>query len=1018
MDPGIPRINAEVLRKACVENRGFELPELNEVLILHYRGFRKIENLDEYHNVRSIFLECNGISKIENLEVMPHLVSLYLQSNCITRMENLDLLSNLQYLNLSHNSISEVQNLRMLSMLDTLNLAANKFEDVEKLKGLSERPTLRSVDVSSNYFEDGDALVNFWESNLPNVQCLYIHHNPCSRALKDSRRRLISRLPKLRWIDERPVTAIERAGCEAWAVGGKEAEMEAKHAHWLKEKEEKDAWCERSFQNFRRVQQAHAERAKAQKEAQARRDAARDQAQAALQETGMLNDGFVLMPERSAAAEVESVEVVETKNPEAKDDEVDAVESEAVPEVTPVEGVQEVEEEPEDAVVETVEDVGPFEWTGFKDRCLGRLVAEHRYNFKKASAALSKEFACEVSEQECRQRYGELCRPSQQTAGNRQEATRKSIQEGAGRAADGPPPDAAAVKEVSQWFVRRIRQGNGQAVAGGKKPKATECQDENPMEDEDPVVQNENPVVRHPMSSEAQSLMALSGSMLFSPPPRQPLDPIQLQNQELNPEMPKVATVQRPVAVSKCAEEQPKSRPCWQAMAPTTSQEWSSISIPPCTNSAGASPTKMVVTLDSVAATLEKDLEDERRERREQVAFLNRICAKERELLVGRAESFQRQFAEAKELWDRERALLQDRIHVSETAIAASNRFSLERAEEKEVSLQRQISDLRQSEQSLEAQVQKEQSLREDEAKRWSPTITELHSNLAELRTELDTSKKESAAKIQELTGELQSCQAQRDNAAGAFKEVLSKQAACEAEAVAIIRQEASEQRALLLSEANAEVQALRGEVHNLQQENEKLKREVSAKSAAWWEARAEIDEQVARLRTEYEEESQESLTKAVHQLQVADDLVVGLRRRSEQESDARAMCLREFEAAKQEAAEEAACCRRLLAANESRSEKVPQSFRSDLSRGSDQMNEIYRERQEAMAIMERLRSRHVPEEPTSELPWPKIGSIGSSPMRCSPGLRGARDMSWLSSAMAAASDKDFSGLSVNMANQ
>ena len=141
---------------------------------------------------------------------------------------------------------------------------------------------------------------------------------------------------------------------------------------------------ERSFQNFRRVQQAHAERAKAQKEALRRRDAARDQAQAALQETGMLNDGFVLMPERNVA---ETMEVVETKNQEAKDDEldaVDAVESE-VPEVTPVEGVQEVDEEPEDAVDETVEDVGPFEWTGFKDRCLGRLVAEHRYNFKKAN---------------------------------------------------------------------------------------------------------------------------------------------------------------------------------------------------------------------------------------------------------------------------------------------------------------------------------------------------------------------------------------------------------------------------------------------------------------------------------------------------------------------------------------------------------------------------------------------------------------------------------------------------------
>ena len=36
-------------------------------------------------------------------------------------------------------------------------------------------------------------------------------------------------------------------------------------------------------------------------------------------------------------------------------------------------------------------------------------------------------------------------------------------------------------------------------------------------------------------------------------------------------------------------------------------------------------------------------------------------------------------------------------------------------------------------------------------------------------------------------------------------------------QAVAIIRQEAAEQRALLLSEASAEVQALRGEVQTLQ---------------------------------------------------------------------------------------------------------------------------------------------------------------------------------------------------------
>ena len=62
---------------------------------------------------------------------------------------------------------------------------------------------------------------------LKQVQHPLVLGSPGCRALKDARRRLISRLPKLRWIDERPVTAIERAGCEAWAEGGKEAEMQA-----------------------------------------------------------------------------------------------------------------------------------------------------------------------------------------------------------------------------------------------------------------------------------------------------------------------------------------------------------------------------------------------------------------------------------------------------------------------------------------------------------------------------------------------------------------------------------------------------------------------------------------------------------------------------------------------------------------------------------------------------------------------------------------------------------------------
>lgn len=128
------------------------------------------------------------------------------------------------------------------------------------------------------------------------------------------------------------------------------------------------------------MQQAYAERAKAQKEAEARREAARDQAQAALKETGTLNEGFVLMPERTAPIEVETVAV------EAA--EVPAGEAQEASELAPEE-VKLAPEEPEEVQEpqEPVEDPGPFEWSGFKDRCLGRLVAEHRYNFKKAMEA-------------------------------------------------------------------------------------------------------------------------------------------------------------------------------------------------------------------------------------------------------------------------------------------------------------------------------------------------------------------------------------------------------------------------------------------------------------------------------------------------------------------------------------------------------------------------------------------------------------------------------------------------------
>lgn len=513
LDAGVPRMTAASLLECCRASKGWEVPELNDVLCLHFKGFRRIENLGAYHGVKSLFLESNGISKLENLEVMLQLVSLYLQNNNIRQIENLDSLANLRYLNLSHNSLERIDGLAGMLALETLNCSKNKITEVDGLRGLGERPSLKSIDVSGNYFEEGDKLLEFWPEHAPQVECLYIHHNPCSRDLKDGRRRLISGLPELKWLDERPVTEVERIGCTAWATeGSRDAEMHAKAAFWIKEREDK----EKSFYAFKRLQEAHAERCRAQREAEGKHEAARKLAEDELTRTGELGaertaEGWrVADASRAAPRPGDSAAVSEKQEPvraaelKAKvaaflasrkgaaeaapsgrapeDKALDAAELEAEAEADAED--ESAEDESAAVAVEAPREPRPFTWSSFKDRRLGSLVNECRRDFQRVAQTLSEEFDCDlpVGGEECRARYRELCRPasrapaapSQDESGDkaaaeaRRESARASIEKDKGRAKDQPKPEAADVQEVSDWWRRKIAKGKDSGDAAKK----------------------------------------------------------------------------------------------------------------------------------------------------------------------------------------------------------------------------------------------------------------------------------------------------------------------------------------------------------------------------------------------------------------------------------------------------------------------------------------------------------------------------------------------------------------------
>jgi len=201
------------------------------------QGISEIKHMEEFPDLRSLFLECNCLETMEGLSENRELRCLFFQQNMLEEIDHLEELQELTTLNVSHNQIRKLENLSCLPKLETLQASHNKLATARSIAHLRECPSLTVVDLAHNELEEEEVLEVL--QGMPHLACLYLQGNPVVTKKRYYRKTMIARIPTLKYLDDRPVFPLERQCAEAWSREGLEGERAAR-AQFKEEEAERD----------------------------------------------------------------------------------------------------------------------------------------------------------------------------------------------------------------------------------------------------------------------------------------------------------------------------------------------------------------------------------------------------------------------------------------------------------------------------------------------------------------------------------------------------------------------------------------------------------------------------------------------------------------------------------------------------------------------------------------------------------------------------------------------------------